>query len=281
MNLGMLFCVDSRCVQLIREGSCVAFLLMALSAEAHEFWLAPSSHTLKKGQTVEVYAMIGHGEEAESLVRRSDHLKSFLVYNGQSSEPLTGRNRRLPTGKYRIMRDGMHVVAYESFPQLNELPADRFNDYLRKEGLDAVLAAEQIKPKTTGTTRELYSRFAKCLVRAGDGEGADKALGFPLEVLAVTDPTRMSEGATMVIQILRDREPMPGLLVKGFALASEEEASAVRTDEDGYARLILHHSGRWMINVVYIEPAEESANAEWQSYWASLTFEVPKMKLTE
>ena len=262
--------------RLFRGGFCIAILLVLSAGQAHEFWLAPSTHQSKLGHSVEVYAMIGHGEGAESLVRRSDHLKSFRVHNGPTSQALTGRNRRLPTGKFRSKSDGMHVVAYESLPQLNELPAEQFNEYLRKEGLDKVLAEEQIQTKTTGLTRELYSRYAKCLIRVGEGTDCDQVLDFPLEVFAVTDPTRMSVGSTLVVQILRKSEPIPGLLVKGFALASGREPSAVRTDENGYARLMLHHSGRWMVNVVYLEPTEDTASAEWQSYWASLTFELPE-----
>ncbi|MDA7632556.1 DUF4198 domain-containing protein [bacterium] len=196
------------------------FDAVSLRVSAHEFWLSPSSHHASIGATVEVYAMIGHGEKAEALVRRRDHLKTFLVHEGQNSEELSGRNRRHPTGKFRPKSDGLHIVAYESLPQTNSLPGDQFEAYLRKEGLEEVLDSRRDSKKSEELGREIYSRYAKCLIQVGAKPGADRALGFPLEIISLTDPSKLSVGSTLVVQILRDGDPIPGLLVKAFSLAS-------------------------------------------------------------
>jgi uncharacterized GH25 family protein len=249
---------------------------LSLPLMAHEFWLSPSSHGGSVGISVDVYAMIGHGEKAEALVRRRDHLKTFLVHVGKQSEELGGRNRRHPTGKFRPMVEGLHIVAYESLPQINSLPAVEFEDYLRKEGLDEVLDSRQIAKESDAPGREAYYRFAKSLIQIGDEAGADRSLGFPLEIVTLTEPSRMSVGTTLVVRVLRDGESIPGLLVKAFSLASVSEPRGVRTDFDGLAKINIDRAGRWMLNVVSMEPTEETSDADWQSYWASLTFEVPE-----
>lgn len=252
------------------------FDVVSLRISAHEFWLSPSTHQAPIGTTVEVYAMIGHGEKAEALARRRDHLKTFLVHEGRNSEELSGRNRRHPTGKFRPKSDGLHIVAYESLPQTNSLPGDEFEAYLRKEGLDEVLDSRRDSKKSEELGREVYSRYAKCLIQVGAKPGSDRSLGFPLEIVSLTDPSRVSVGTTLVVQILRDGDPIPGLLVKAFSLASVSEPSGVRTDFDGLARIRIHSAGRWMVNAVSMEPTENSSEADWESYWASLTFEVPE-----
>lgn len=259
--------------------SCVilslAFSVLSMRVEAHEFWLSPSSHGGSVGISVDVYAMIGHGEKAEALVRRRDHLKTFLVHEGKQSEALSGRNLRHPTGKFRPMDEGLHIVAYESLPQINSLPGKEFEDYLRKEGLDEVLESRKLTEESETPGREIYYRFAKCLIQVGDKPGADRALGFPLEIVTLTNPSQMEVGQTLVVRVLREEEPIPGLLVKAFSLATPSEPNGIRTDSNGFARINIHRAGRWMLNVVSMEPTEEASEADWQSFWASVTFEVP------
>ena len=45
-----------------------------------------------------------------------------------------------------------------------------------------------------------------------------------------------------------------------------------RSDTDGRVRLPLQRAGRWLVKAVHMVPAPAGANAEWASYWASLTF---------
>ena len=263
---------------LLAGRSLLALILFLFSSEveAHEFWLAPSSHKASEGANVDVYAMIGHGKDAETLVRRRDHLKTFLVHGDVGSRELSGRNRRLPTGKFRAQESGLQIVAYESYPQENVLPGAEFDAYLRKEGLDEALASRQRAGEALKEGRELYTRFAKCLIQVGDKGGADRALGFPLELVVMNRVSKVKVGETLVVQVLRDGEPIPGLLVKAFSLAAESEPVGVRTDFDGLAKIVIGRTGRWMLNTVSMEPAEDTSETDWQSYWASVTFEVPE-----
>ena len=52
------------------------------------------------------------------------------------------------------------------------------------------------------------------------------------------------------------------------------EKLSARTDKDGRVRLKLRPGGMWLIKAVHMIPAPAGSNAEWQSFWASLTFEM-------
>ena len=48
-----------------------------------------------------------------------------------------------------------------------------------------------------------------------------------------------------------------------------------RTDAQGRARLRLDRPGVWLVKAVHMIPAPAGAGADWESFWASLTFERP------
>ncbi|HMC15773.1 MAG TPA: hypothetical protein VKI18_09085, partial [Albitalea sp.] len=49
---------------------------------------------------------------------------------------------------------------------------------------------------------------------------------------------------------------------------------ALRSDADGRVLLPLSHVGAWMIKAVHMRPAPAGSGADWESLWASLSFEV-------
>ena len=253
----------------------LAWSAQALEIGAHEFWLAPSTHRASEGDSIELNAMIGHGDQVKSLRRRSDHLSEFRVYDGQGHFNVGGKRNQFPTGRYRTQRSGLHVFRYLSQPLLNTLPADRFQKYLKDEGLDDALSIRRSKGGEKQAGRERYLRFAKSLVQVGDRNGSDRVLGLPLEIVAITNPFRLRTGSILVVRVLQEGLPIPGVMVKGFALKGGQDPVLVRTDGDGYARIPLAWDGRWMLNAVWIEPLEDDVpDADWESYWASLTFEI-------
>ena len=52
------------------------------------------------------------------------------------------------------------------------------------------------------------------------------------------------------------------------------EKVTARTGKDGRVKLHLRPDGMWLVKAVHMTPAPAGANAEWMSYWASLTFEM-------
>ena len=71
------------------------------------------------------------------------------------------------------------------------------------------------------------------------------------------------------------REPRAaGALVVAINRLKPTEKLSARTDKDGRVRFALRPGGMWLIKAVHMIPAPAGTNAEWASYWASLTFEM-------
>jgi uncharacterized GH25 family protein len=56
---------------------------------------------------------------------------------------------------------------------------------------------------------------------------------------------------------------------------SGETLASIRTDAAGRVRVPLSRSGVWLVKAVHMIPAPAGADADWESIWASLTFELP------
>ncbi len=52
------------------------------------------------------------------------------------------------------------------------------------------------------------------------------------------------------------------------------EKLAARTDNDGRVRFRLRPGGMWLVKAVHMVQAPAGTNAEWESLWATLTFEL-------
>ena len=50
--------------------------------------------------------------------------------------------------------------------------------------------------------------------------------------------------------------------------------SEAHTDARGIARFKLEAEGLWLIRLVHLLPCQECPDVDWESYWASYTFEL-------
>ena len=126
--------------------------------------------------------------------------------------------------------------------------------------------------------RELYTRCAKTLVAVGDDASeTDRATGMRLELIAGENPLTLTPGATIDFTLLWEGQPLAGAQVALFrrgadgALASRTLA---RTDADGKTSFPLPAPGTYMAASVHMIEAAADRNADWHSFWASLTFGV-------
>jgi len=47
-----------------------------------------------------------------------------------------------------------------------------------------------------------------------------------------------------------------------------------RSDQNGRATFAIDEAGPWLVKAVHMVPAAAGSNADWESFWASLTFEM-------
>ncbi len=254
----------------------VAIALFTAPAFAHDMWIEPTTFSPAPGQILSVRLRVGQDLLGDPLPRNPTLINQFVVEDTDGRRPVIGHDGGDPAGFLRVAQPGLQVIGYFSNPSAVELAPEKFNQYLKDEGLDAIAALRARRNETGAGAHELFSRCAKSLVLSGPPNGAqgDRALGFTLELVAERNPYTIHAGQDLPVRLTYEKRPLSGALVVAMNRLNPAQKVTARTDNDGRVRFRLQPGGMWLVKAVHMIPAPAGSNAEWASFWASLTFEM-------
>jgi uncharacterized GH25 family protein len=245
-------------------------------ATAHDFWIEPATFRPKPGSPLAVRLRLGDHFQGEIVPRRSAHLRRFFLQGPRGAEDVRGVEGMDPAGYVLVAAPGLYALGYQSAPNSNQLEARKFEEYLEEEGLSRIarLRADRGAGKEPG--REVYHRYARSLVWAGDSalEEADRPIGFPLEIVAEKNPYVLRPGEELPVRLLFQGAPLSDTLVRAIHESGSVSGPSGRTDAEGRIRLELGRAGAWLVKSVHMVEAPPGGEADWESFWASLTFQV-------
>ncbi len=248
-------------------------VLIGLAAQAHEFWLQPDKFFYRKGEILKLNFMVGENFMGERwdlkrhrLIRFDHHAGSYSSGLIETVSPGEGNNLEL-----KLEREGTNLFVMQSNNAFIELDAEKFNAYLKEDGLEDIIQYREKTGASQRGAREFYQRSAKLLVQVGDGrdDTFQKQVGLPLEIIPVKNPYALKPGQEMKFQIFFEGTPLPFAMVKVWN--RKDNAQNIYTEKDGTMTTRLSNSGAWMVSCVKMVPAREEG-ADWQSYWGSLVF---------
>jgi len=254
----------------------LAATLFAAPLAAHDFWIEPSTFRPAVGATVALRLFVGPHFEGEPFPRVPPLVSKFVLVSAAGEQAIAGGPGDDPAGTVRVAEPGLAIVGYRSFNYPVSLDAAKFEDYLKEEGLEKISKMRAERGESGKPAREVFSRCAKALLDVGGAgrAGFDRPLGFTLELLPEKNPYALRPGDSLTVRLLLDGKPLAGALVHAQLHGQPGVTSAARTGRDGRATLGLAKPGFWMIKAVEMGPAPAGADADWQSLWASLTFEM-------
>lgn len=249
-------------------------LSFALPVSAHEFWLQPHRFDLATGEKLLADIRIGQYFKGDVQPLIPVRAARFTLETESESRPVEGNVGDIPAVAMAVGGSGPAILAYQSGGDrivFNEW--QRFADYLALEGLDEIPAMHEARGLSKDKIIEIYTRYAKALVAAGGESGPGRAVGFPLELVALDDPFALADGADIRVRLLLDGAPFAGRQVSVFPrMAGQTDSPRIdlRSDADGIVRFRLEGDGPWLFSSVHMVPAPEGRAAEWESLWASL-----------
>lgn len=205
------------------------------------------------------------------------------LWQGKEHRELRSRDGDRPALRLSLSQERLATVVHESnIDKLDFKVWEKFVSYTDKEGLSAIarqhLSEGNPKPDDNNPIRELYARFAKTLVTPnGTTQGDDVATGLTIELVALENPMRIKAGAGLPVQLLFRREPLEGATVKVFAAPGQEHSRRLITDAQGRVLVPDDGPGPYLLNAIamtkVVATGDVAEGADWQSFWASLTFE--------
>jgi uncharacterized GH25 family protein len=253
-----------------------AALATSASLSAHDFWIEPTGFNADLGRVVGVKLRVGDDFHGDAVPRTEQLIDEFVVVDASGRRQIVGREGSDPAGLLRVMSPGLMVIGYHSRPSPVTLPAAKFTQYLKDEGLDMIVAARERSGASARDGREIFSRSAKSLVRSGataPGAG-DRTLGFPIELVAERNPYQLRAGDTLPVRLAYRGTPLAGARVVAYNQRSPYHKLMAQSDRDGRAAFKIEEPGPWLVKAVHMVPAPAGSNADWESFWASLTFEI-------
>jgi uncharacterized GH25 family protein len=274
-----------------RTSALLALALLALPLAAHDFWIEPASFHPAESERLAVALRVGDFGAGEGVPRSEARLVDFRALGpGGIEKKVAGIDGREPAGLVRLDAEGTWVLGYRSTCAHVELEAAKFEGYLREKGLDGALAERARLGESSKSGRERYSRCAKSIVRAGNGStaGFDRRFGYTLELTPESDPFALAAAdgavAPLAVRLEYDGAPLADALVIALDLdlpapkegEPHQRPIEARTDREGRCSVAMPHAGRWLFSAVHMVRVEGDPKADWESFWASLTLEVPR-----
>ena len=253
-----------------------ATVLVGVPLSAHDFWLAASPWV--PALRVTITANLG-----EHFPNGTDHTTPSQVELWR----VLGPNGELKLGR-EFRRDGYALAADVALPapgaylatmtigtNVTEMKGPLFNSYLHEEGLEWVIASRRNAGVSESVARERFARYAKVAIRNGNGSGAHltRPVGFPAELVPMTDPTLLFAGQLLTVQLLSAGKPVSGAAVTARAESGGHPIMG-RTDASGHVTLPIDRDGAWLVRTVHMVSGEQAGvpDVDWDSYWATLAF---------
>jgi uncharacterized GH25 family protein len=263
----------------------MALMLTATPAMAHDFWLQPMRFQVAPNAPLGASFLVGHGALRERW-NNNDRIVALNDYFAGRATDLRGDLRSGGDADLvsRFAAPGLHILGMQSSFAYSELPAIRFDDYAKVEGLTAINAARQRMGKVRPAGRERYSRRAKSLIQVGPQTAADqrfvtRPIGLKLEIVPERNPYTLDASRMLPVHILYKGRRLANATVKLTNLAQDEKPVAVAlTDRSGRARFRIPARGNWLLNVVWGEPVAGNPRFDYDTTFSSLTFGFPEAR---
>ncbi|MGY4395437.1 putative GH25 family protein [Sphingomonas sp. UYAg733] len=258
-------------------------LCLATAADAHDFWLQPARWRAGPGEPIGLTLQVGHG-----AYRQRSPVPSSRVIRFEAIAP-DGRRIDLRNGLHiggssedaaiAFGKPGTYSIVLETDNRAeSHLPAIRFNDYLRVEGLTPAIALRARAGKSDADGAENYSRHARTIVQIGplDPRGQGQIVrpaGLALEIVPEVSPLAAARGGALPVRIYYRGRPLAGALVKLNDLAHDAQPIEMhRSDAQGRTVFAMPGKGSWQLNVIWTRPQPRSSLTDFDTSFSSLSF---------
>lgn len=253
--------------------------LFSLPVLAHDYWLRPGKFFLRSGEVTPFRMFVGSNLIIEE--ERGFQVKKTLDFRLFSNDSIVDlkppiKEGTMPIYDFSAKKSGNYLLAIERDFSDIALDAEKFEEYLKEEGLDYIIEERRRRGETNSFGIERYYRFIKSLVQVGDKQDATykKKVGLKLEIIPLQNPYSKKPGDTIKFQVFFEGKPLTEKTI--FAYNENDNNVSTQktlTDKNGEFSFKLNRSGFWLIRLVVMKRCETNCkDTEWESFWGSFSF---------
>jgi uncharacterized GH25 family protein len=262
----------------IKVGLLLLVMAVSIIGMSHEFWLQPKKFRYQVGEEMNVDFMVGEGFVGEfwDMSRHKVEKLEMLTIGGKRDLLKAVKLTKGKSLSFKFERPGTHLLVMQSNAAYIELEAEKFNAYLKEDGLDDILDERKKFGELNKPSRENYTRFSKLLVQSGNlrDDTYKRKAGLRMEIIPDKNPYALVSGDYLQCQVLFDGKPSAHTLVKVWSHIGEKTfLQNIYTENDGNIKFPISNKGPWMVSSVRMIHSETDP-ATYHSLWASLVFGV-------
>ncbi|MBS1825796.1 MAG: DUF4198 domain-containing protein [Acidobacteria bacterium] len=258
----------------------VFLVLMAGAAWAHDLYLMPANFSLAAAGSLRVVYQNGDAFPVGSSNVKPERLRNTraLMKAGKAEfEGITAEAKQT-VASVRLPGEGTAVLTSQTVPNFIELAPAKFASYLKHENLGHVAVWREKNGEASKPGRERYSKYVKSLVAVGKADGFyGEKTGLTIEIVPEADPFAVKAGGELPVQVLFRGKPAVDVAVESAWLVGGKAVVKVvgRTDAEGRVKVPVKAVGPHRLHAIVMERCADAKAADWESFWASLTFAIP------
>src|SRR5688572_17003601 len=261
-------------MRMTRSIGVAAALILALAgtAAAHYNFIFPEKFRVSPGETLIIGFHAADGFPESTLVPK--RLQSLSLHTATSTVAITGLREE---GLRQVARvkapSGYSIVTAVNPGKADTMKAAPFLQYLQEENLTGAIDLRKKLGETEKPGRERYSMYLKSIVLAGTpNDGYKRVVGMPIEIVPEKDPSQLKAGETLPVRVLFKGKPAANLQLFSASVGKPNK-NIGKTDANGRLNVPVS-KGRWRLHTIRMERIT-APDADWESFWATLTFEIP------
>jgi hypothetical protein len=253
---------------------------LALQLGAHDLYLMPERFLVNSGATIEVEFHNGDSFPESEVAPRVARLEQASLLSSSRIAPVVNLHLsgKVVRGSVKVPGPGNLILTVRTTPNFIELEPAKFSAYLKEEGLNGVMEWRSAHHEESRAGRERYTKFAKSILLAGAPDDYYRhPAGLLIEIVPEVNPYTAASNGKFPVRVLFRGESASDLQMEMSSVTARGSETTIvgRTDKDGRISAPLKGHGRYRLHTLRMERCSQPSAADWESYWASLTFEVP------
>ncbi|MFT3846855.1 MAG: DUF4198 domain-containing protein [Lacibacter sp.] len=253
---------------------CCLFVVPLL---AHEFWLQPQKFLFSAGEEINIRFNVGEHFTGNNWKGSRQKINELKLYYADVTDDLSDAltDDEGDSLQFSIFEEGTVMIAFNSTNSFIQLNAKEFNNYLKEDGLYEADEYRKQHSETDSSAKELYQRSVKTIIQVGNRktEVYKKQTSLPLDIIPLINPYTISANQKIPVRVLFMGKPLANAKVRTWhRISTEIKDSSFITNEKGETSFSVNANGEWMVSCVHMIRLGNNSDAQWQSYWGSVTW---------
>ena len=190
-------------------------ILICLS---HDMYLKMDTYFLSAYEDASIKLYNGTFALSENVIDRNRMLDATIVGPGGRVAVDTTQwyeKDSITILQFKTGEPGTYIAGVSTRARNIELPADKFNEYLKHDGVLDMLNEREEKQILDQDAIEKYSKHVKAVFQVGDSLSTHwgTVLGYPVEFVPQSNPYALHTGDSLVVKLLWQGSPLVNQLV--------------------------------------------------------------------